>query len=379
MLMARARQPFISVSPQVATFAQSPPAPKPYISSTADFRTYPIIGAGGSIYIFAIPPFPPNTTGPGRFLSASTPPPPPYPGNTYIAASRQLPYLTGNTLIASQQPFIPPPGSYFYDFGGVFALPNYFYNPPLIARDSPPPPHPGSVYSAHASPDSLRPTATPPLIATTLPPPPYPGNTFTDIGGTVSAPPHAPPPLTASTSPPPPYPGSVFIDIGGGDLNPTHYFPPLVVRTDDFPTTLRGLSTILVQKTDTLIQTASRVVALQSYVPLYPGSVFIDSAPIDNGSHRLQPLVAVESPRPYPLGSTFATHGPPDNGLLYPRPLSATMASSEIQALLAATGSTWMLDSSQLNPGPTLQIIPFTVDLSQIVSFTLDMGNINQP
>lgn len=284
MLIARARFTFIATPPQVSQLIPAPVPPPDIIASAQDFRTYPIIGAGGSVYIHGNPPIPPNNTGPGRFLSASTPPPPPYPGSVFI-----------------------------------------------------------------------------------------------DIGGTVSTPPHAPPPLTASTPPPPPYPGSVFIDIGGGDLNPTHYFPPLVARTDDFPTTLRGSSIILVQKSPSILQTPPPVIALQSYVPLYPGSVFIDSAPIDNGSHRFQPLIAVESPRPYPLGSTFATHGPPDNGLLYPRPISATMASSEIQTLLAATGSVWMLDSSQLNPGPTLQIIPFTVDLAQIVSFTLDMGNINQP
>jgi hypothetical protein len=378
MLVARARLPFISTPPQVATFAQGPPAPDPVISSTTDFRIYPIIGAGGSIYIFATPPFPPNTTGPNHACVAREIPALPYPGSAYIAVSRQLYYLRGNTLIASQQPFTPPSGSAFSAHGGVFAQPFYSYIPPLIARDNPPPPYSGSIFSTHALPDSQIATARPPLVASTQSPLPHPGSTFIDIGGTVSTPPRAPSPTIASTPPPPPYPGGTFFRIGSGDLNPTRPQPTTISRTDDFPATLRGSSTIVAQKTNTIIQTPPPIVAAQSYVPLHPGASFTAHAAIDNGQHRLQPLIAIESPRPYPLGSTFSTHGPPDNGLLYPRPVFAIMSSADTQAQLAATGSVWMLDSSQLNPGPTLQIISFTVDLAQIVPFTLDMGEVNQ-
>lgn len=356
-MIAQARRTFIAQSPLVSTPTPSPPPPPVLRASTFDFRAYGLMGAGGWVYSHQEPPMGPNTIPPTPILIARDfNPARPHPGSVTILSSHQLPYLPerGGTLVAQQTPFIPPAGSVFTAIGHI---------------------------------DSLPPNYVRPVYATTPAPPPHPGSAYTSRGGvpTLSTVPRPPPTLVArDANPAAPHPGAVFFRIGSGDLNPLAPGRPLVARESfivPLPTLLPGAVYLAAQHTNTLIQTPPPVIARQSYVPVYPGSVFTAHAPIDNGNHRLTPLIAQESPRPFPTGSVFTIHGPPDNGLSVPRPILVRMQEEIFFQVLGGTGHILGVDGSAIIPPPTPPVPPtpgaaqecaFTADLTDVETFSYD-------
>jgi hypothetical protein len=268
----------------------------------------------------------------------------------FIAASIQLPYLSGRTFTVSQTYFVPRPGSVFTAIGHVDTPPPN-YPRPLSIVEPYRQPHPGSFYIVH--------------------------------GGIISAsiiPPLPPPLIVRDFNPPRPHPGSSFIDIGSGDLNPIAPGRITTSARESLRPFLRGSSYITAQYTNTLIQPPPILIARQSFTPSYPGSVFSIDAPIDNGQHRLFPIIVQESSRPYPLGSTFSIHGSPDNGLSVVKPIIARMADVFFQTV-AGTGRVLGITGSPMPPVPPVppvpptppaQICEFSADLTDPETFTYD-------
>lgn len=273
--------------------------------------------------------------------------PPNYP-RPLIAVETARPYPLGSTFITHGGP------------NPVTAIP-----PRIVATVSSEyfrQPYPGSTFTTHGG--------QPPII----PPPP--------------ALPFGIPPLIAREIPAPPYPGSATFRIGSGDLNPTRPQHIIIARESDIvslPTLLPGSTRIAAQHTDTIIQTATRVFSSQSYVPLYPGSTFTAHAPIDNGSHRLTPLIVQESPRPFPAGSVYYESGAPDNGIRYQNPLIASLSSADVMLLLSSRNLAGMVLGIVGSPLPPIPPIPpappvpspaeicaFSADLTDTEAFTYD-------